>query len=362
MKIHYISHSFFCPRTGGEKYNYLFINLIKELNLDLEIHTDKDIPNHYKRNYFFYNYWYIQRLDNYKNSLIITDSYMHPRLFIFLKILRKKYPKTKIYSTHHHFNFLSEVNFFRKLIDMFVEKSFLKTCDKVILPSPYIRDTFVKLLPHSCFEYIELGFNLPKEKKIRKTKKIHTVNLILVGTIYKRKGITLLIKALKYIRTMDFILNIIGSYDKNHKYYQKIIRLVKRYKLEDKVKFWGRLSDEELMGKYQSSDIFVFPSLYEGFGIVLVEAMSFGLPIIAFNNSAMTYIVKNGYNGILVPNKNTKKLSKAIQKLLQDDIMRAKLSSNSYEYSLHFRTYEDMVKSMKNFILNDIKFQCLATP
>jgi glycosyltransferase involved in cell wall biosynthesis len=361
MKIHYISHSFSCPRTGGEKYNHLFINLIKEYNLDLEIHIDRDIPYLYKRNYFFYNYWYMKHLDYYKNSLIIIDSYLHPRLFIFLKILKKRYPKTKIYSIHHHFNFLCEANFFRKLADMFVEKSFLKTCTKVIIPSPYTRDMFVKLLPHSCFEYIELGFNLPKDKKIRSTKETNSLNLIFVGTIYKRKGIILLIKALKYIKNMNFTLNIVGTYDKNNKYYRKVIKLVKRFKLQNKVNFLGRLSDKDLMERYKYSDIFVFPSLYEGLGIVLAEAMSFGLPIIAFDNSAMPYIVKDGYNGILVPNKNTKKMSEAIQKLLQDNLLRAKFSFNSYEYSLHFRTYEDMVKSMKNFILNDIKFQCLVT-
>lgn len=76
--------------------------------------------------------------------------------------------------------------------------------------------------------------------------------------------------------------------------------LVHLYGLEDVVTFVGRISDEELKSYYSRAYCFVFPSLLEGYGMVLIEAMSYGLPVIAFDNSAIPFTVKNDRNGILV--------------------------------------------------------------
>lgn len=62
--------------------------------------------------------------------------------------------------------------------------------------------------------------------------------------------------------------------------------------LEDVVSFSGRVSDEELRNYYSKAYCFVLPSLLEGYGMVLIEAMSYGLPVIAFNNSAIPFTLR----------------------------------------------------------------------
>ncbi len=86
-------------------------------------------------------------------------------------------------------------------------------------------------------------------------------------------------------------LDIVGDLSYK-KYYKRLLSLVHLYGLEDVVTFVGRISDEELKSYYSRAYCFVFPSLLEGYGMVLIEAMSYGLPVIAFDNSAIPFTVK----------------------------------------------------------------------
>ena len=75
--------------------------------------------------------------------------------------------------------------------------------------------------------------------------------------------------------------------------------LSKKYGLEGKVEFKGHKNVDELVRSYSSSDLFVLPSLTESFGLVFIEAMSCGLPIVATKVGGIPSIVKNGVNGLI---------------------------------------------------------------
>ena len=82
---------------------------------------------------------------------------------------------------------------------------------------------------------------------------------------------------------------------------------------------------------YEFIDIFVLTSRYEGLGFVFLESMLFKKPVIATNSSAMPEIIKNNFNGFLVPQNNTKILSKTIIKL-KNKKKRIRLGQNGYEF------------------------------
>jgi glycosyltransferase involved in cell wall biosynthesis len=86
-------------------------------------------------------------------------------------------------------------------------------------------------------------------------------------------------------------------------YYDNLKHQISTAGLTDNVNFRGRVSDEILAECYQKAEIFTFPSLLEGYGIVLIEAFNNGLPIICFDNTAMPYTVKDGVNGFVAKNK-----------------------------------------------------------
>ncbi len=93
-------------------------------------------------------------------------------------------------------------------------------------------------------------------------------------------------------------------------------------------------------------DVFVLPSLNEGMGRVLVEAMALGKPIVASNIGGIPDLVIHGKNGFLVPPKNPKELAKYIQILLEDEKKREKMGLAGKEMSLNFSA-ENMVEKIE---------------
>src|SRR5699024_4738402 len=99
-------------------------------------------------------------------------------------------------------------------------------------------------------------------------------------------------------------------------------QMIKENYLEDKIILKGSLKSEELVDLYKSGSIFISTSRWEGFGLVITEAMSFGLPIVSFNNSGPREILKNGQYGILVEQDNVEEFSRKVNELVQDRIIR----------------------------------------
>ena len=112
------------------------------------------------------------------------------------------------------------------------------------------------------------------------------------------KAVEILVKE----KSMDHLtLNIVGDNVRERGLYQDLKDYSDKAGLGDKVTFRGRVEERELKDLYMASRIFVFPSLWEGFGMVLAEAASFGLPIVTTDAGAIPYLIKDGINGLLIP-------------------------------------------------------------
>ena len=125
--------------------------------------------------------------------------------------------------------------------------------------------------------------------------------------------------------------------------------------LEENVKFHGIVSQQELERFYSQAYAFVFPSLLEGYGLVLIEAMSYGLPVIAFNNSAMPYTIKNEVNGLLVTNCDSTELGDKILWLMKNVDYHRNLSQNALKTSLSVSSIPALKALVSQFIRMDIQ-------
>jgi len=146
-----------------------------------------------------------------------------------------------------------------------------------------------------------------------------------VGWLIPIKGVTYLVSAMARILEQHpkSLLVLVGKGDDKGNEEINLKEQVERAGLADKVRFLGWRSDvDEIMGCF---DIFVLPSLNEGMGRVLVEAMAAGLPIVASRVGGINDLVKDGHNGLLVPPADTPALENAISALLEDKKKRKRM-------------------------------------
>lgn len=109
---------------------------------------------------------------------------------------------------------------------------------------------------------------------------------------------------------------IAGSYDATEKSF--LNEMISKYELDGKVKLAGFIPEEELIDHFKMADLYVMPSMKEGFGIVFIEAMFYGLPVIAGNKDGSTDALLNGELGKLVDPLNTSEIANAVSEILKN--------------------------------------------
>jgi glycosyltransferase involved in cell wall biosynthesis len=192
-----------------------------------------------------------------------------------------------------------------------------------------------------------------KNEKRKTTTKNSEVTIGFVGSLTKRKGVEYLIRAIPLIilNLKSKILNLVIVGEGEEK--EKLQKLTKKLKLEKFVEFWGLLDDTSTI--YPVLDVYVQPSLDEAFGIAVLEAMSFGVPVVASQVGGLSELLNHKPHkslklpyevtdcGILVPPKNSAALAKAIVKVLKDEKLAKKIGKAGQKRALEFSA-DRMVK------------------
>ncbi|MGG1655934.1 glycosyltransferase family 1 protein [Geobacillus sp. BMUD] len=171
--------------------------------------------------------------------------------------------------------------------------------------------------------YCALNPNL-NIKSIRKPSlKLPKEYCLFVGTLEKRKNLQLILKAISYsIKNNLSVIPLVVVGGKGNGS-EQIRKLIKELNIEEYVYFTGYISQEELAYIYENARLFIFPSLYEGFGIPLLEAMRYGVPIITSKTTSLPEVAQDA--AMFVDPFSPKELSYVINKLLLDDNLRSTL-------------------------------------
>ncbi len=152
--------------------------------------------------------------------------------------------------------------------------------------------------------------------------------LIYVGRLHKSKGISSVLRAIKTLNVNFLIVGRDAGYKK------RLVTLTKELKLEQRVRFLENVTDDELIGLYRLSEVFILYSEWEGFGIVLIEAMASGIPVIARNKGSMPFLVKDDFNGYIV--KNEKELNEKIRYFLKNKKKLKIMGLNSKKFASNY--------------------------
>ena len=245
---------------------------------------------------------------------------------------------------HHHFMY-REFTGFKRWLYKKCEWRFLRLASMLIIPSPYVYAEITKQIPEAKV----LLWKIPFEQSRKFYPSPIKGNLTFTGTIEHRKGLHFLIESLRVLKSkgVEYNLKIIGKTVDNT-YRERLETIISEHSLN--VEFTGFISKEEKEKLLSETDIFVFPSLLEGFGMVLVEAQVYALPIISFDNSAMPFSVFNNINGFTVPTGDYKAFAEAIITLMENRQLRDNFGKAAFENSKRQNTQQNLIKEVASYL------------
>ena len=189
-------------------------------------------------------------------------------------------------------------------------------------------DEYKKITDRVCFINNPLSFHIDVKSTTDRKR------LISVGRLSRDKGFDFLIKICSKVfrQNKEWVLDIYGQDDGEK---QKCLDLIKSEGMEGRINILEPVRN--IHDEMVSSSVFVFCSLIECFGLVLLEACECGLPCVAFNSpSGIRDIVKDGYNGYLVDMYDCEQFMKSVLKLIEDDELRRKMGKNATEFASQF--------------------------
>jgi glycosyltransferase involved in cell wall biosynthesis len=221
-------------------------------------------------------------------------------------------------------------------------KRTVEKCEKIITVSEFTKSEVIKYLkcPADKIEVIYNGkddkFKVLGQKEIAGLRKKYNLDfpfILFVGVLQPRKNVPALIKAYASLKKRGIKHKLVIAGGKGWKY-DDIFKTVKDLELQKDVIFTGSIPKDDLPILYNAADVFVFPSVYEGFGIPPLEAMACGVPVITSKTTSLPEVV--GDAGLLIDPQDISALADAIYRVLDDSDQRSDMIKKGLERAKRF--------------------------
>jgi D-inositol-3-phosphate glycosyltransferase len=163
--------------------------------------------------------------------------------------------------------------------------------------------------------------------------------LLFVGRIQRLKGLEVLLRAFARLGDLEAELLIVGGRPGTGPESREINRLqhlAARLGVAERTRFLGAVAHEELPAYYSAADVSVMPSSYESFGLVAVESLACGTPVVATRVGGLRSIVHDGETGLLVPWRDAELFAERLRRVLTDDGLRARLAGRARQSVLQY--------------------------
>jgi glycosyltransferase involved in cell wall biosynthesis len=291
----------------------------------------------------------------FRNDVVILSHVNLLLVGFLIKILSRK---TKVVLIAHGIEVWDRFPSFRKKM--------FRTLDLVLAVSEYTRQKLLakkdveplrcKVVNNCLDPFLKPVQSSDNKAELRKRYKLHEENLVLMTLTRlsfqeKYKGYDTVIEALPGLLLEYPLLRylIVGKYDKLEK--QRVDTIIEELGMTDKVIFTGFVADEEIADHFNLSDLYIMPSTNEGFGIVFIEAMYYGKPVIAGNVDGSVDALSNGQLGTLVNPNNTNEIAAAVKKIINNKsefIPDRSLLMQKFSYEVYKRNLRESLAILKN--------------
>lgn len=342
--------------TGGYLYDGKLVEYLRGVGDTVDVIS---IP---QRNYA------LHLTDNFSSSLfhrlrelpidvLLQDELNHPSLVWLNRRLRPhiRYP---IFSIVHHLRCYEAYPVWQNLFYRWIERQYLTSVDGFVFNSQTTREAVSQVLhrtdlPNSVIAYPagdRFAPSITDNDIVARANRPGALRILFVGNLIPRKRLHVLLAALARLPPDEWQLTVVGSSDFDAKYARAMYRLVAEQHLTQ-VRFVGALDDGPLEKIFTESQLLVVPSDYEGFGIVYLEGMSFGLPAIASTSGAAHEIIDDGENGFLVPPNDAATLANRIEMLQRERARLVKMSLAARQRFLSHLGWEESMARIRSRLL-----------
>lgn len=336
----------------------IFEELSKKYDLDVyfcKAKTEDRLWNSSLKNYTFkykilpslnvgplvFNFSLLKELFNNKsNCFIIVESFENASSILTMFAIAKKNKKKiilwneriddEIFTLIH---LKTSNNFFGSKLYNFIKagykiyRKYLYFKSDLLLPLSSAAESYLKkegVLKEKIIKSFQIMPEsiLVKPTTISKLPEFKNKKIILsLGYLIKRKGIDNLIKAFNQLNSSDAVLLIAGAGDQE----ENLKNLAKK---NVDIKFIGYIEDKEKAKYFSIADFFVFPTHYDSWGLVINEALYYGLPVISTDKAGAIELMEKGKNGFIIPDNDVDALVRSMKKLLDDPKLLTKMKEN----------------------------------
>jgi len=275
-------------------------DILSKIALEKAIKTDSNL--------YLYSYYAYHAFKNYQgnNKKILFQVHPHP------STIKKLFQEEIERVPEARFSLKNEAEMVlsNQQLDYLIAEP--KLADNIVVASSFTKKSLIENgIDESIIKVIPYGVDFKKfNLSNKRNKNTGKVNLIFVGNIIQRKGVSYLLESINLLKSKNVKLTLCG---------RKVDRdLLKKYSDNANIKVKLNLSHKELSEELNKSDIFVFPSLVEGFALVILEAMASGLPVITTNNTSGADIIEDGKQGYIVPIRSAESIAEKIEQFIEE--------------------------------------------
>jgi glycosyltransferase involved in cell wall biosynthesis len=295
------------------------------------------------------------RLTDRPYDLLLQDELCHPSLFRLNRCIRARRRTAIVGIVHQVLCRQPRCRLFN-LAYRCAERNFLHTVDGLLFVSRFNRDQARHLISRYCPVQVahpggdRLG-RIPSGQIIAERSRTGgPLDLVFVGNLSPIKGLHQLLESVAHLPSHKWRLTVAGSLAANRRHARRILGEVARRGLTSQIRFLGVVDGENLRKVYTAGHVFVMPFAHEGFGIAALEAMAFGLPVVASSAGGIGEFVRHGENGFLVAAGDYSAVRRHLELLYQDRGRLAAMGQAAWQTFAGHPTWEESMARACEFL------------
>jgi glycosyltransferase involved in cell wall biosynthesis len=292
-------------------------------------------------------------------DLLLQDELNHPSLFLANPTLKKRIG-CPVICLVHHLRCREPHPDMRRRFYCRVERQYLRTVDAFVFNSRSTQRSVAALIG-SLPEFViatpggdRLGAMADEKQIVDRVLADGPLRLLFIGNLVPRKGLLELLTALEKIRKDPWRLEVVGAGDFDAGYAARIRRRLHAARLRNRVRVRGTLPDVDLRQLLRTCHVLVMPFAYEGFGIVFLEAMAYGLPSLVLREGGAAEIVRDGREGYCFEPGDTSTVAARLHRLIHDRHELLRLSLSARRRFDSFPGWDRTVANIRRFLLGRV--------